>query len=288
MPSEDAETPSEELDAILSSAREKGVRIANLGRQVSAAGQEMADIAEATQGVVHIVPHPPSVEFAIETWRLASSQADALLARLDTDATYAFVGTSGSAAVYSTDFADRPSLYAVTPLEARPLLSSAITNLENVLERSVHLGELDGLMRSFGLHQAPTCRKSPLELILTAHNAFQTPVNEGDPVSTSLIPLRESLNASIEHLMRHRPKQEKARSEWAKIVSLGTQLKRHSTPPQLVNTWAAQWTNLLDKALSPAKQDAIPREEWRNRLLQGTLFLKSLLSGLDPSRLRGR
>lgn len=103
---------------------------------------------------------------------------------------------------------------------------------------------------------------------------------------TSLIPMRESIRSAINVLLRRRPKQEKARNEWAKIVSIGKQLKRDGLPKSIVNSWAAQWTNALKTYLSPAKEEDISREEWRRRLARSTLFLNGFLGGLDPSKLK--
>ena len=283
---QDSQDPKDLLESNLVEAREKGLRLAKLGLKIASAGQGIADLAEATRRVAHIVPSPPNIESMIGGWSLTSSQQDAVLSRLDDDAILSLLGTSGSTAVYSTDLVNRSAMFSITPAQYHPLLDREITNLDNVLTASIDLDALVQLMERFGLNEAPEGRKSPVELLRTAHSAYQTPVQDGDPASTSLIPLREAIRSTIAHLLRLRPKQEKAASEWTKIVSIGTQLRREGTPQQIVSTWASQWSTLLDKDLSPAKQQGLSRDEWRARLLRGTLLLRSFLSGLDPGKVR--
>ncbi len=61
--------------------------------------------------------------------------------------------------------------------------------------------------------------KSPLDLFDMAHDAFAKPIMSGNPSTTSLIPLRECIQAVIDELIARRPSQEPAGNQKAKIQS---------------------------------------------------------------------
>jgi hypothetical protein len=165
-------------------------------------------------------------------------------------------------------------------------LAKALENFNQVSERAANAEEVIHLMLSLGLDVAPPGRKSPLEQFKTAHSAFTAPVADSNPIVTSLIPMREAIRASIDMLLKRRPKQEKTRNEWTKIVSIGKQLKRTGLHDSIVNSWAFQWTTALKTYLSPAKEEDISRDDWRNHLVRSTLFLKGFLGGIDPLKLK--
>ena len=123
-----------------------------------------------------------------------------------------------------------------------------------------------------------------MSLFITAHQAFKAPVTSDNPIITSLIPIREAIEHSIERLLKKRLYQEEAKSWASKIRSIGKQLRYDSIPLETVESWAQQWTEMLDKQLSPAKDQDISRDEWRFRLQSATLFLKAVLSGIDPKK----
>lgn len=274
------------LDALLQAAQKKGHKVAELGRNLTKAGQELSDVATATRSLVHVVKTPRNVEWLIGDWQNVNTQADDLLAQTETILVPQFSSASGTAAVSSSDAANDPVLFEIVPQDQHPQLIASIRDINNVLSRSADTQEVSDMMRQLGLDKAPLSRKSALELFQTAHSAYEAPVSSGDPASTSLIPLREAIRESIEYLLKRRPRQERASREWDKVQSVGNQLKRGGIPKTQVDSWAFQWTSQLQYALSPAKQEAISREEWRTRLVRGTLFLRGFLGGIDPANLR--
>jgi len=276
--------PENELDRILEEGEEKGKKIAEIGRNFTEAGQSMADGANATRKVVHVVKTPPNSEFLINDWGLANQQADLVIGQLGETDVLAFTSASGTAVSTSSDsFA---SLLSIVPEEEHPRLVTALESFNQVSERAADAKEVGKLMESLELDQAPPGRKSALEQFKTAHAAFKAPVSEGNPIATSLIPMRESIHTTINTLLRRRPKQEKTKNECSKIVSIGRQLKRDDLPDSIVNSWASQWTRALQTYLSPAKEEDISRDEWLRRLVRSTLFLKGFLHGIDPSKLK--
>ena len=285
-PDENDSSPENELDRILGEGEEKGKKIAEIGREFTEAGQTMADIANAARKLVHIVKAPPNIEFLINDWDLANQQADLVIGQLGKIDFPTFWSASGTAVSTSSDSFEGTFLYPIVPKEDHPRLITVLDDFHQVSERAAHADEVANLMKSLGLDQAPPGRKSALELFETAHAAFKAPVLEGNPIATSLIPMREAIRTAIDALLRRRPKQEKSRNEWSKIVSIGRQLKRDGLPDTIVPSWASQWTHALQTYLSPAKEEDIPRDEWRQRLVRSTVFLKGFLGGIDPSKLR--
>lgn len=278
--------PENELDRILEEGEDKGKKIAEIGRNLTEAGQSMADVANATREVVHVVKTPPNIEFLINDWGLTNQQADVVIGQLGRIDVSDFTSASGTAVSTSSDSFEEASLFSIVPNEEHPRLVAVLEVFHQVSERAARAEEVGKLMKSLELDQAPPGRKSALAQFETAHAAFKVPVSEGNPIATSLIPMRESIRTAIDTLLRRRPKQEKTKKEWSKIVSIGRQLKRVGLPDTIVNSWASQWTNALQTYLSPAKEEDISRDEWRRRLVRSTLFLKGFLEGIDPSRLK--
>lgn len=289
---DDNESPKEEkdpggkLEEILDDSEAKGEEIAQFGRDLTEAGQSMADMARATRDVVHVVKAPPNIEFLINDWDLTNQQADVVIGQIGKVDVPSFTSASGTSSSTSTDSFEQAQLFSIVPEDEHPLLVTVLENFNQVSERAANAEEVANLMRSLGLDVAAQGRKSPLEQFETAHAAFRAPVAGDNPVVTSLLPMRESIRATIDFLLKRRPKQEKTRKEWGKIVSIGNQLKRDDLLASVVNSWAAQWTHALQTYLSPAKEEDLDRDEWRRRLVRSTLFLKGFLGGIDPSKLR--
>jgi len=276
----------EELDRQLTDAEAKGKQLTAKGRELTKAGQFITDLSQATKGVIEVHRPPTNVELLINDWSATNEVVDHALASLGKVELSSITSASGTAAYTSSDSYQTTIVLGAVPAYARPIVIERINALNEVIGRSVEAAEVADLLRKFGFDQAPRGKASAFELFNTAHSAFEGPVTEDNPVSTSLIPIRSALNVVIAELLRRRPKQEPAKNEWAKIQSIGRQLKSESVPNKIVDTWAYQWGQLLDRYLSPAKDQSLDRSEWQHRLQQATLFLKSLLNGIDPTKLR--
>lgn len=167
-----------------------------------------------------------------------------------------------------------------------PIFKDYWRRFEQFASRPALKDEVVQLFRDFGFDvpQAPG-EKSPLEQFEIAHTSFLNPVTEDNPVSTSLLPLRECIDTVVASLIRMRPHQEPAQGHRNKIISIGIQLKKTSFPQTIVEELADQWHSLHDD-LSGSKKKNITRDDWLARLNRGTSFLHGLLNGLDPHKLR--
>lgn len=275
-----------ELDRQLADAESKGKALSSKGRELNKAGQFITDLSHATRGVIEVYPPTTNVELLVNDWTATNEALDQALISLEKVELSSVVSSSGTAAYTSSDSYQISTVNVVVPADAQPIVTERINALKEVIGRSLDAVEVRTLLLAFGFDKASKGKVSALELFDTAHHAFEKPVSGANPISTSLIPMRSALNAVIAELLRRRPRQEPAKNEWAKIQSIGIQLKNSSLPNKIVDTWAFQWRQLLNRYLSPAKDEAIDRAEWQHRLQQATLFLKSLLNGIDLSKLK--
>jgi hypothetical protein len=278
--------PKEKLDQLLAAAEEKGRRVARVGRKVTEEGQRLADVAGATRKVIKYAKYIPDLENSIAYWEAVNQNADSLLARMNPDLIVPLVSSTSTATISSTTIIRGPEVYLDVEEASRPALTDAIADLSNVISKASTQDEVASLMRSLGLHTSAPGRKSALQQFHTAHESFTNPNGDSKPVITSLIPMREAIRLTIDELLRRRPKQERTPRWWDKIMSIGNQLSYPSISLEQIKSWASICMTELDVSLSPAKDQAITREEWSRRLTTATLFLKSFLSGIDPAKIR--
>lgn len=272
-----------ELHRNLDEAQKHGEDIVNIGRGYTREGQFIIDHSNALRSYLQYISPNDDWENLISNFELQNRQSINVI----DDASQALISlttTSGSAAFSSTGTL-KVDILSFDPDE-RKKVQEARDNLLQVTSRFSTLDEIIELMEQFHLDLPPHGKKTPIELLQTACWAYEIPVSDTNPVSTSLIPMRECLEATISKLLQLRPWQEKAKSNWAKIVSTGNQLKRDNIPDEQIQIWASQYHDLIKKELSPAKQIDITRNEWRRRLVLGIIFLGSFMKGLDPSKLK--
>ena len=123
---------------------------------------------------------------------------------------------------------------------------------------------------------------------MTGLDAFKAPVDEYNPISTSLIPNREAIESSISRLLGQRRMQEETKNWYAKIFSIGRQLRRDGISTEIIEGLAHQWEFLLDKRLSPAKNQDITRGEWETRIEEVKVWFRSFLEALDSKKFRSQ
>jgi hypothetical protein len=280
----DTHPVNERLVTEIKHARDEAQQAYVITRDIGGNLQWAIDEADAT---IPLVPYmsPPQAEGMIGLWSSLASQAGELKGILgeismDSDAVGGTASLSSARAsgiftpgvpfFHDSDFQNVWRAYEVHA--SRPQLKD----------------EVEKLLIRFGLDkpQHPT-EKSPLEQFNTAHEAFTTPVTPTAPASTSLIPLRECIHSVLDGLSQARPIPERTgKNQRRKVISIGSQLRIDSVPQDVVQEWADEWHDLNSGDLSGAKRKDISRDEWQRRLRRGTLFLHSLLKGLDPSKFR--
>jgi hypothetical protein len=275
-----------ELEHVLDEVEEKGDDIAEHGREQTSYGQHLSDLARATRATVTFLPSNADFESLIGDWSLVNDQALRALKEVQEFHQYWVSGTASTASVTTSGAVNPNVILPYVPAEEQDHAHEAIQNFYRVASRPQLLDDVSALMAQLGFDQGPTGKKSPVELLHTAHQAYSQPVSPSNPVSTSLIPMRECIESVVNELLRRRPKQEKAKKNWSKIESIGRQLKKEEVDPAEIQSWARQYRELVHTILSPAKQADLSREEWEVRLQQATLFLEGFLKGLDPSKFK--
>jgi hypothetical protein len=173
------------------------------------------------------------------------------------------------------------------PFEVNPDFHEAWSHYIVVTSRPTLKDEVTNLLRTFYLDIAPSGKQSPLEYFETAHRAFESPISEGNPAITSLIPMREAVETALDELLKLRPQQEATgKSHGKKISFICKQFKKDAVSDVVVQEWVDQWQDISDRDLSASKRYRMTRDEWNRKLNRATLFLHSFLTGLDPHKLR--
>jgi len=284
--SEESHDPYDELEEIIQETEEKGKELLEKGRDLTKAGQFIVDLSRATLDLTKIYRPPTNIEYMISDWSASKQTLDDALIKIDTIQISTVNSTTGTTAYTSSDSYQATYITSVLPQDVSTEIISKIDNLNSVVNRATNVDDVSKLLTSFGFNKSTEGKKCALDLFTTAHNAFEAPVQSDNPISTSLIPMREAINIVIATLLQRRPKQEKTKSAWNKIQSIGKQLKHDEIPDRLVDSWAFQWNTLLNNYLSPAKQEDISRKDWQHRLQQATLFLSNFFNGLDINKMR--
>ena len=107
---------------------------------------------------------------------------------------------------------------------------------------------------------------------------------DADASIGSAIPLRQSIVLSINELIALRPIQREAKR---KIIEIGLQLKADFVRPEVFDEMEQKYPKLVDE-LSGTKNELFPRTIRFELMRDGTLFLRQLLSSVDPKKLRKR
>jgi hypothetical protein len=274
------------LDDTLRQTEENGKLIVQKGRELVEEGQNMVDISRAIQDVPSEVKDTVNYENVIDHFKLINDQSDLLLNQLDNVSFLNTVtSTCGLTNFVSGDTFEPVKVQRTTPNGSEPIIQDYTTKIREIISRSTNVEQIKSLMNDFGLDITRSGIKSPLENFTIAYEAFKIPVTDGNPASTSLIPMRESIHGTIDELLKRRPLQEKTKKQ-EKIISIGQQLKQDSIPSEVFESLEDKWNILNNKYLSSSKDENISRDEWQFRLNQATQFLKSLLNAIDKNKMR--
>ena len=273
------------LDGLIGESGQKGEEIVKKSSELTQFGQDVSDLANASRNVLKYVPAAGiDWELKISSWEYVSQQEDAILGKI---ASISPVLASSSTASYSmVDFASATKVVPFVTPERRPEAAVAVQRLSSVIDKQAEKTRVTSLLRQFGLVTVAPGQKSPVELFDAAWAAFEKPVTQNSPASTSLIPMRESINATIAELLRRRPKQEPAKGARNKLLSITGQLVRDNMPQAARELLAEHYDQLVND-LSASKQKIYTRQEWGDDLRRATLFLRELLEAIDQSKLSG-
>jgi hypothetical protein len=178
-----------------------------------------------------------------------------------------------------------PSPPAAPPPAYPVAVQQAAERLAAIVEKYPSMDQARVEIRRLGLDTRGGNSKSALQLLEEARVALDIPVSEDGGATGVLLGLRGCINACVSELIRRRPVQEEAKTWKAKVASLG----RHCGLDRL---GAAHFDNLgidaegMNDRLSAGKEKGLSRSEVQQLFTKGLLFLVSLLSSIDESKLR--
>lgn len=264
---------------------QKGQEIFERSSELGQFGQQMADLANAGQGVLkYIIPSRVDLQPKIDAWQFVNEQEDNMLQRFKSISVPGASTASNTSAYAMTDFAAPDTVIQFVEHDKQNEVRIAAHRLSAVIDRQADKDHVLSLIRQYDLSRAPAGHESPEGLFQTAWAAFERPVSQGSPASTSLIPMRECINATVATLLRRRPKQEKTKPR-EKLLSILKQIADSDIPWPIIQSLQTRYDSIRDE-LSTAKQRDFTREAWEDLLRRATLFLRELLEVLDPAKMR--
>lgn len=289
------EESKDQVERLVQSSKLKGEEMVKKGGEILQFGQEIVDLSTASQRVLQFAPQTDNgYRSIISAWNQLNSQQDVFLGYLHNQPTPQ-ITTSGTAVIYTMSeyFSSQEFVQRQQP-ESQALVFEALGQLSEIADKFADRGLVQGLMVAFNLDMPVANKQSPLDMFNVAWDTFEKPVGQVIAANTSLIPMRQCIIAMIENLLRRRPRQEPAKNEHSKIVSILTQLAYDGITEGAIESLASRWhavggvgggVGLVDE-LSGAKDKAILREVWRNMLRRATLFIREFLQTIDLRKIR--
>lgn len=272
-----------ELADTIAKARDEAIGASSRAKVIAEDMQSVIDEADVTIPLVSYIK-PQNAEELLDIWFSIGQQASRI--HMGLESFQGYTGGTVSSTSTSTVVISRNYLHNGLFVDAGGFETAWLQYTEFAKRPSLK-SEVAELLREYGFDkpQFPG-EKSPLEQFEIAHKAFDGPITATNPISTSLIPIRECIKSVIDGLVSMRPFQEEAKSQKNKILSIGKQLGRDSLPKEVIEVLAEEWDDLNKGDLSLSKRREIPRVEWLNQLIRGTSFLRSLLKGLDSNKFK--
>lgn len=278
----------DELLQILSDAKNDAQNLASKGREIVKEGQYAADLASCHEEFIRCIPDDTFFSLSqwnnqIEPWRRWHEIAGEAITSFN------FVLPSLSMATNSTSVSSSAAISSVyisaLPPNSQIPAQRAFEKYEQLLEKSDLIQELEIELRRLNLTTSKTENESVLSLLHQASQAFRIPSVTGVSPSAVLIPLREAVNRTLANLLVRRPKQEEAKNQPDKVLSICKQCSRTGVATELIDQLANE-ANDLNRLLSGSKQDVMSRERVRELMNRGFLFLLTFLRTIDENKLR--
>jgi hypothetical protein len=265
-------------------AKRNSPKLIEKGRNLTEAGQSAHDSATAFEELARKAPDGffsgPNFDHVLSGFREFNSMAreqsdlittDEILIRLSRQITT-------SATISST-------AAATTCFGPKAVASPELKSLEMLLHRTIDVDSVVKLMKLVGLDIGRGSKRTPVQLLQTAQQAFKRPfASEGYAVAV-LVPLRESIQGSINELLKKRPTTEKTGRWKKKITSIGQHCGKSDVSSNQIERVAAITHALIDE-LSGAKDRNMTRERIAGLLDQGVALLQDFLSLIDRTKLR--
>lgn len=278
----------DELLQILSDAKHAAQELTSKGREVIKQGQYAADLASCNEGFFSCLPDDTFLltsqwDNQIASWKRWRENAGKAITAFN------LIQPSLSFATDSTSVSSSATISSVyisaLPPDSQIPAQRAFEKYEQLLEKSNLIQELEIELRRLNLTSTRAGTESVLSLLHQASQAFKIPsVTEVSP-SAVLIPLREAINRTFADLLTRRQKQEEAKSQRDKTLSICKQCFRTGVATELIEQLANE-ANDLNRLLSGSKQNVMSRDQVRELMNRGVLFLRTFLRTIDENKMR--
>jgi hypothetical protein len=276
-----------ELLRLLSDTEQQAQDLKSKGHEIVEQGQSIEDLAHCSKDFIKCVPDDSFLSNDVWDYQISSWSA---LNETAADANKAYDKTKPLVllAVDSTNVATTAVISSVTiaalPTHERASARSAFEQYEHLLEQSDLIEKIKLEISRLGLISSKSGYESILSLVQQSNKAFKVPSLKDVSPSAVLIPLREALNRAIADLLPRRRKQEKARNHTAKVQSICSQCCYSAVDPRQIEELAKQIDD-LNGQMSGAKQSSMTRDQVRELMNRGLVFLLTFLRMLDENKL---
>lgn len=281
MMNSDDEHRKQELLNALADTKQIAPKLIEKGRNLTEAGQSAIDLASNLE---KLAEKPPPGFFSNPIFTNVSSgfrEFNSLALQqygtitVDERLLQVFHSTATSTAVLT-------SVTTFPKAETIPELKS----LEMLLHRTVDVTKIKESMQALGLGIKHGSTRSPLQLLQTAEEALRRPFADEGYATAVLVPLRESIQGTIEELLKKQPTTEKTGGWTKKVTSLARQCGKIAMSSDYIERVAAT-THTLINELSAAKDRNMSRERIAHLFDQGVSLLQDIASLIDSEKFRG-
>ena len=267
-------------------ARSNGYILINTGRNFVQAGQSLVDWCLAAEDILPFIRSPDTLQEYNLLWVAANSSAERLNKKLDPIGIEQVTTTTGMSALTSVALFIGNEVTKDIDADRRDEAQKAIARIRYLASQPQSKSLALDLMKRMGLGSSREGERSPIEQFETAYAAYSRTIDNTDPAITSLIPMRSCINGILSFLLRKRSTQEKAKRPSDKARSILSQLKKDWVDYETIERLASESDELIEKHLTPAKDKAIPREEWQMILSAATIWIGSFLEAIDQSKIQ--
>lgn len=287
MTEENKNKKKNELLKVLSDAKRDAHELVSKGREVVKEGQYAADLASCSEEFIRLIPDDtflPTNQWdnQISSWLRWCQNADEAITAFKPMQPLTFATDSSSIA---TSAAISSVHISHLPFPSQNQANKVFQKYEQLIEQANPIQELEVELCRLNLASSQAETESVFSLVQQAFEAFNVPsVNEVAP-SAVLIPVREAINRTLADLLKRRTTQEETKNQKDKILSICRQCARPGVPAEQIDQLANESTD-LNKMLSGAKQDVMSRDQVRELMNRGFLFLRTFLRAIDENKLR--
>jgi hypothetical protein len=279
--------PEDQLSERILKAKNQGNEITKKASEYQRYGQYISDLANESLAITKYgIPSHIDLDPKLQAWSYVNQQQQLILDAFSIAPLPLNTASAATASYSMLEFTDPDNIVPFVPIEKQPEVQAHVARLSDIIDRQAkNREEILTLLNQYGLNVTTSGRKSPAELFEVAWKAYEKPVTDPPSSVTSLIPMRESINAVIMLLLKLRRNQEKTPNEITKIQSIMRQLAGDTVSPTAIDNLANRWHS-LNNELSGSKQLNLVRHEWLAIIRRATLFLLELLQSIDPLKMR--